>query len=85
MITEELIAAAQMLDVTLKRIAKKIERAASEEKIFEEELDYNDFLFYFNQYFIEDLIADFVDELVKNKYKLVFKENGVVNIKIYFS
>ena len=84
MITEELIVAAQMLDVTLKRIAKKIERASEEEKIFEEELEYNDFLFYFNQYYLEDLIADFVDELVKNKYKLVFKD-GIVNITIFFS
>lgn len=83
MITEELIAAAQMLDVTLKRLGKKIERVASEEKIFEEELDYNDFLFYFNQYFIEDLIADFVDEL-GYRYKLKFRDS-VVNIKIYFS
>jgi hypothetical protein len=82
MITEELIAAAQMLNVTLKRLAKKIERA-SEEKIFEEELDYNDFLFYFNQYFIEDLIADFIYDLgYKNKIK--FKD-GIVNITIFFS
>lgn len=83
MITEELIAAAQMLDVTLKRLGKKIERAASEEKEFEEELDYNDFLFYFNQYFIEDLIADYIYDL-GYKNKLVFKD-GIVNITIFFS
>lgn len=83
MITEELIAAAQMLDVTLKRLGKKIERASEEEKIFEEEFQYTDFLFYFNQYFIEDLIADFIYDLgYKNKLK--FKD-GVVNITIFFS
>lgn len=83
MITEELIAAAQMLDVVLKRFGKKIKRASKEVEIFEEELDYNDFLFYFNQYLIEDLIADFVDEL-GYKYKLKFRD-GIVNIKINFS
>ena len=83
MITEELIAAAQMLAVTLKRLGKKIERAASEEKIFEEEFDYNDFLFYFNQYFIEDLIADYIYDL-GYKNKLVFKDN-IVKITIFFS
>lgn len=83
MITEELIAAAQMLDVTLKRLAKKIQRASEEIEIFEEELEYNDFLFYFNQYYLEDLIADFVDEL-GYRYKLKFKD-GIVNITIFFS
>ena len=84
MITEELIVAAQMLDVTLKRLSKKIERASEEIEIFEEELDYNDFLFYFNQYFIEDLIAIFFFFLLKNKYKLKFKD-GIVKITIFFS